>query len=85
MTWDKLVAFWESIPTPIRTVVNGFVAVLLTALVSYVTTGDLSWKDAVLIPFVQLLVRWFNPADQAYGWSPKTVQPAPEGDVQDAP
>lgn len=72
MNWNTLVAFWESIPGPIRTIINGFLGLLLAALVGYLATGDLSWKDAVLIPFTQMIVRFLNPVDQQYGVAPST-------------
>ena len=67
MTWTTLVNFWESIPGPIRSIVNVFVGLLLTAAVAYVSTGSFDFRDAILVPFVTAIVRALNPADTAYG------------------
>lgn len=67
MTWTTLVTFWESIPAPIRSIVNVFVGLLLTAAVSYLTTGTFDFRTAILVPFVTAIVRALNPADTAYG------------------
>lgn len=79
--------FWNSIPLPLRTVINVAFAAFLTWAATdgldQLAAVDLpTWAKGLLLAVVTAVVRALNPADTAYGL--KTVQDAPSGAVQDS-
>lgn len=67
-------AFWDSIPTPIRSIINVCLGAALAAAVAYLTkvvSGD-QFDPSLLLSTVAtavgtVLVRALNPLDSAYG------------------
>lgn len=83
-------AFWDSIPLPLRSIINVCLGAALAAAVGYLTkvvSGD-SFDPSLLLSVVATavgtaLARALNPLDGAYGAGSQSVQDAPVGDVQD--
>jgi hypothetical protein len=75
---------WESIPAPIRTIINVVMGAAFAAAVTYVL-GNISGGSidpnalgkVVLVAAGTALVRALNPADTAYGIGKPEFTPAP--------
>lgn len=69
-----IIAAWEKIPAPVRTIINVAIGAALAALVTYLTSvvSGGSFDPGVLLSLVltaigTAVVRAVNPADTAYG------------------
>jgi hypothetical protein len=76
--------FWESIPGPVRTIINvvggAAVAAGITYVVSHITDGNVdpnALVKVVLIAAGTALIRALNPADTTYGIGASPFAPVP--------
>lgn len=94
MSYSSLVAFWESIPAAIRTILNvtvgAAVAAAISYLVSHLSGGSIdlgALAQAALVAAATALVRALNPADTTYGinaapsYAPAPAEAGPQDNV----